>query len=288
MEQSIGGSWTGIAGSPIETGPTSSLSLSFQLFSFSFSKLGPLKNQLPPSTSPRCPLSLSPLLPSSRFLNLFRLLPWTDASFRLISSISASPKMDGGLAGSEGLRVETAEAPASGAKPKGIGSEPPEEQQRRATKVLRPDDGLCASESLVHHGTPLMRSERILSFSSPRPELTFLAQDASGTWNGSLVLAKSFYFWIIDWQFLSILRVCFLILWDGVLGNQTCSKDPLWFAALAFWLAWLGPLWWTSQEKHVYGAFFFFPPLLGVVLVVHFCFLVWLILNFSEMGLYIW
>lgn len=99
----------------------------------------------------------------------------------------------GGADGLEGLRSESSQFSASEAKLKGFGSELPEEQKWRATKVLRADDGLPAVKSTtpLHRGTPLMRSDRTLSFSSLRPEVTLLTEDSAGTWNGSWVFAKS-------------------------------------------------------------------------------------------------
>lgn len=66
----------------------------------------------------------------------------------------------------------------------GIGSEPAEEQQWRAGKVLRAEDGPHASESTspLHDGIPLMRSERILNFSSLRQEVTSPIKDVADKW----------------------------------------------------------------------------------------------------------
>ncbi|OWM65693.1 growth-regulating factor 1 [Punica granatum] len=90
--------------------------------------------------------------------------------------------MDGGVVGMESFSFEPGQFSAFEAKSKGFGSEPPEEQQWRATKVLRADDGLSVTKSTtpLHHGTPLMRSERMLSFASLRPEVTLLTKDAAG------------------------------------------------------------------------------------------------------------
>ncbi|KAK4760927.1 hypothetical protein SAY87_005820 [Trapa incisa] len=90
----------------------------------------------------------------------------------------------GGSAGLEALKPESGQVSDSEAISKSFGSEaePPEEQQWRAAKVLRADDALPAAKSSTpfHHGTPLMRSDRMLSFSSLRPEVAFLTKDSAG------------------------------------------------------------------------------------------------------------